>query len=127
VFSSTLLAHFEAPQNVGEMEDADAESEEENPVCGDRVHVWLRIRDGAVQRMTWRAEGCAPAIAAASATSVLVEGMALDRVRALGRDEIVDALDGLPPRKTHAAVLALDALRRALELYDAGSRQGSGG
>jgi nitrogen fixation NifU-like protein len=125
MFSETLLDHFQSPRNVGEMADADAEAEEENPVCGDRLHVWMRIRDGVIERATWQAEGCAPAIAAASATSELVRGMSLDQARALNRHAVTEALGGLPARKAHAAALAVAAVCAALADYaERGSLEG---
>lgn len=117
MFSDTLLDHFQSPRNAGEMEGADAEAEDENPVCGDRLRVWLRIRDGVVVEMTWLAEGCAPAIAAASVTSELVRGMTLVEAQSLDRERISEALGGLPARKSHAAMLAASAVRTAVRRY----------
>ena len=114
MFSQTLLDHFQSPRNVGELEAADAEAEDENPVCGDRLHIWLRVRDGVVEEARWRAEGCAPAIAAASVTSELLRGMPVEQARALDRQTISDALGGLPARKAHAAALAVSSVRKAL-------------
>lgn len=114
MYSETLLDHFQSPRNVGEIEDADARAEAENPVCGDRLRVWLRIQDGVVVEMRWKAEGCAPAIAAASMASEMVAGMPVADARSLGRENIARALGGLPPRKAHAAVLAASAIERAL-------------
>ena len=118
MFSETLLEHFQAPRNSGEMPDADAEAEDENPVCGDRLRVWLRIRDGRIAQATWMAEGCAPAIAAASVMSELVRGMSLEEARQLDRETIEEALGGLPARKRHAAILAASVVRSAVERYE---------
>ncbi len=117
MFSDVVLDHFQSPRNAGEMANADAEAEEENQVCGDRLHVWLRIEGEVVVEMTWKAEGCAPAIAAASATSELVPGMTLSQAAQLDREMIMEALGGLPARKAHAAMLAASAVRRAVESY----------
>jgi nitrogen fixation protein NifU and related proteins len=116
-FSEDVLDHFQSPRNVGEMKHADAEAEDENPVCGDRLHMWLRIRDGVVQESTWLAQGCAPAIAAASITSELVRSMPLAEARMLDRLAISEALGGLPARKAHAAMLAASTLHRAIDAY----------
>jgi nitrogen fixation protein NifU and related proteins len=124
VYSETLLDHFQNPRNVGELEDADASAEEENPVCGDRLRVWLRVEDGRIAEMRWKADGCAPAIAAASAASELVVGMVLAEARSVDRERITQALGGLPPRKAHAAILAAVAVQRALarlNTHDAGT------
>lgn len=68
----------------------------ENRVCGDRLRVWLRLRDGRIEQMTWRAEGCALAIDAASVVSELVRGMPLRaprRSRSAGREVEAQPLD----------------------------------
>ncbi len=114
MYSEAVIDHFNHPRNVGEIEGADTEAEDENPICGDRLHVWLRVAGDRVLEMRWRAEGCAPAIAAASVTSELVAGMPLQEARALDRERITEALGGLPARKAHASALAASALRKAL-------------
>jgi nitrogen fixation NifU-like protein len=116
-FSDTLLDHFQSPRNVGEIDGADAEAEEENPVCGDRLHLWLRIEDGVIRQVRWRAEGCVPAIAAASVTSELMQGMTPHEALTLDRDTVAGALGGLPARKAHAAMLAVSAVRTAISTY----------
>ncbi len=118
MYSRELLDHFDNPRNVGELADADAEAESENPVCGDRLHVWLRIKEGKVERMSWRAEGCAPAIAAASTLSEMVPGLSVPEALVLDRESLTENLGGLPARKSHAAILAISALRQALSNID---------
>ena len=119
VFSDTVLDHFQSPRNTGEIVGADTEAEDENPVCGDRLHIWLRIDNGVVRELRWQAQGCAPALAAASITSEMVRGMTLEEARSIDRQAIADALGGLPARKAHAAMLATSTLRRALDQYQA--------
>jgi nitrogen fixation NifU-like protein len=116
-FSRTVLDHFQSPRNMGEMPDADAEAQDENPVCGDVLRVWLRIRDGVIEAATWEAKGCAPALAAASVASEMVRGLPIDRAQELDRVAISEALGGLPARKAHAAILAATTLRKAIERY----------
>jgi nitrogen fixation protein NifU and related proteins len=117
MFSETLLDHFQSPRNVGELEDADAEAEDENPVCGDQLHLWLKIKDGVIQEVKWQARGCAPAIAAASATSEMLKGMTVQEAARLTRESVEQELGGLPPRKAHAALLAISTVRRAVARY----------
>jgi nitrogen fixation NifU-like protein len=117
VFSETLLDHFQSPRNVGSMEAADAEGEDENPICGDRLHLWLRIDGDTIVEARWQAEGCAPAIAASSVASEMLRGMDIDSARRLDRTAVEEALGGLPPRKGHAAALVIAALHRALAGY----------
>ena len=118
MYSRTVLDHFDSPRNVGSLADADADAEVENPVCGDSLRLWLRIRDGVIDRATWQGRGCAPALAAASLTSELLTGMRLEQARELDRGAIDEALGGLPARKAHAATLAVSAIRAAIANYE---------
>ncbi len=110
-----MAEHVRAPRNVGEPAGANAEAEDENPVCGDQLHVWLRVEGERIKAMGWEARGCAPAVAAASATSELVTGMSLAEAREVDRDRVAEALGGLPARKMHGAMLAVSTLRKAIE------------
>lgn len=124
-YSDALLTHFRSPRNVGDLTEPDAEAEAENPVCGDRLRMQFRLESGVVREVRWRAEGCPPAIASASAASELLTGMGVERARALDRAAIENALGGLPPRKGHAALLVLQVIGCALsgpEGHDFGSR-----
>ena len=118
MFSETLLEHFTAPRNRGPLPDADAEAEVENPVCGDVLHLWLRIRDGRIAEAAWEGRGCAPVIAAASMLTETVRGLRVDEARSFDSDALAAALGGLPPRKGHAASLGADALQAALRSID---------
>jgi nitrogen fixation NifU-like protein len=113
-YSATVLDHFEHPRNAGEMPDPDGEATTANPVCGDRMRVMIRVRDGRVAEMRWLTRGCPPAIATSSYTSELVAGWPLERAEALTREEIAEGIGGLPKDKVHCSVLAADALRAAI-------------
>lgn len=106
--------HFEAPRNVGDLARADARAAVDNPVCGDRLTLALRLEAGRVVEVAWRVLGCSGAIAAASAMSELVKGRDLAAAAAVDRDAIDRALGGLPALKRHGADLAADGLRAAL-------------
>lgn len=121
-YSDALLDHFQHPRNAGRLEGADTVAEGENPVCGDRLRVELRIRDGMVEAMRWSAEGCAPALAAASAASELLQGVTLDAARQLDRDVLASALGGVPARKAHALALVVSTVAQALDAYQPSPR-----
>ncbi|GAC1406352.1 MAG: Fe-S cluster assembly scaffold protein NifU [Chloroflexota bacterium] len=120
MFSQTVLDHFEFPRNTGAMTDADVSAGAENPVCGDQLKIWLRIVDGRITGVSWNAQGCAPVIAAASITSELLTGMALEKASALTKEYIIEQLGGLPSRKIHAATLVITTIRKAIDVYQAG-------
>ncbi len=114
MYSARLLDHFQNPRNVGELPDADAVAEIQNPACGDVIRLTLKVRADRIEEIRFKAKGCVPAIACGSALTELARGKPAPEVHRLKRDDIIAALGGLPPASTHAAQLALDALSTAL-------------
>lgn len=124
-YSERFKEHLANPRNAGELEGADAVSEQTNPVCGDRLRLSLRVRGGRVEAARFLAYGCPPTIACGSALAGMLEGMALEDAARLTRTDIAAAAGGLPPRKGHAAALASETLAAALETLSA--RKGGAG
>jgi nitrogen fixation NifU-like protein len=114
MYSRQLLDHFQNPRNAGDIGDADAAAEIENPACGDILRLTLKISDGRIAQARFKAKGCVPAMACASALTELVSGSTLAETRKLRREDIIATVGGLPPASTHAAQLAVDALSAAL-------------
>lgn len=114
-YSPSFLAHLENPRNVGDLPDANAIGEETNPVCGDRFRLSLRVEDGKIKNARFLAYGCPPTLVCGSALTELLQGKTVDDALAISRQTLIDAFGGLPSRKRHAASLALQTLRTALE------------
>jgi nitrogen fixation NifU-like protein len=114
MYSAQLLDHFQNPRNPGEVPDADAIAEIENPACGDVLRLTLKIKSGRIAEIRFKAKGCVPSMACASALTELVAGHTPGESRTLKRETLIAAVGGLPQASTHAAQLALDALRAAL-------------
>jgi nitrogen fixation NifU-like protein len=114
MYSAQLLDHFQNPRNPGEVSGADASAEIENPACGDVLRLTLRISSGRIAEIRFKAKGCVPSMACASALTELVAGQTLEETGALRRETLIAAVGGLPQASTHAAQLALDALSAAL-------------
>ena len=115
-YSDTFKEHLANPRNAGPLEGADAEAEQVNPVCGDRLRLALRVSGGRVEAARFLAYGCPPTIACGSALAGMLEGMTMDEAARVTRAEITEAAGGLPPRKQHAAALASETLREVLRL-----------
>ncbi|MBS1261870.1 MAG: Iron-sulfur cluster assembly scaffold protein IscU [Calditrichaeota bacterium] len=113
--SATYLEHFQAPKNVGELEEPRAFSEvvHEGGGCFDRLRVTLRVADGVVEDAKWRARACSGTVAAASAASEWAIGKTVADVAAVTSATLIGALDGIPERKRHSVELAARALREA--------------
>ncbi|HYN84110.1 MAG TPA: iron-sulfur cluster assembly scaffold protein [Pyrinomonadaceae bacterium] len=114
-YSETFRDHLANPRNTGEVDSPEASAELTNPVCGDRLRLTLRVASGRVEAARFLAYGCAPTIACGSALTQLVTGRTVADCLALERRDLTRAVGGLPPRKQHAAALALETLRAALE------------
>jgi nitrogen fixation NifU-like protein len=114
MYSAQVLDHFENPRNVGEIDDADAAAEAENPVCGDVMRLTLRIAGERVVEARFKAKGCVASVACASMLTQLVTGKSLVEARGVSREKLSLMLGGLPQASEHAAQLAVDVLRAAL-------------
>ncbi|MGA9392235.1 MAG: iron-sulfur cluster assembly scaffold protein [Candidatus Sulfotelmatobacter sp.] len=114
MYSALLLEHFQNPRNAGEIPDADAVAEIENPACGDVLRLTLKQNAGRITEMKFKAKGCVAAMACASALTVLVTGKTLDEARTLRREAVIAAVGGLPQASLHAVHLACETLAKAI-------------
>lgn len=114
MYSAQLLDHFQNPRNVGDVADADASVEMENPVCGDVIRLSLKVDSGRIAAIRFKAKGCVPAMACASALTELALDKTLSETRNLKREDLIEAVGGLPNASIHASQLALDVLSAAL-------------
>src|SRR6516165_8092020 len=114
-YSEKLLDYFQNPRCVGEIRDADAVAEVSNPVCGDVMKLWVKLDNGRILDARFKAQGCSAAIATSSYATEMIIGMDLDQARAITKEQIADALGGLPASKIHCSVLASEAMQKALK------------
>jgi NifU-like protein involved in Fe-S cluster formation len=114
-YSNTFKDHLAHPRNGGELANANAVAEQTNPVCGDRIRLSLRISDNRIEAAQFLAYGCPPTLVCGSVLTELIQGKTVGEAEVLTRADLVDAVGGLPSRKQHAASLALETLRVALE------------
>ncbi len=117
MYSEKVMDHFTNPRNVGEMPDADGIGEEGNPVCGDAMKIFIKVKDDVITDLKFQTFGCASAIAVSSMVTELAKGMTLDEAMKITKASLAEALDGLPPQKMHCSNLGADALHKAIEDY----------
>jgi nitrogen fixation NifU-like protein len=115
LYREQILEHYKRPHNWGEIEDADLEFEDTNPLCGDELKVQLKIRDGKVDTVAFSGHGCAISQASASIASEELKGMELSEVGELNADWMIELL-GIPVSATRrkCALLNLKAVRGAI-------------
>ena len=120
-YSEKTLDHFRNPRNVGTLEGDDvAIGRVGNPVCGDLMEIYIRVKDDRIEDITFQTFGCGSAVATSSMITELVRGMTLDDALTVTRSDVADALDGLPPIKMHCSNLAADALHDAIKNWREG-------
>jgi nitrogen fixation NifU-like protein len=117
MYSQKVMDHFTNPRNVGEMEDADGIGEEGNPVCGDAMKIFIKVKDNVITDLKFQTFGCASAIAVSSMVTEMAKGMTIEDASKITKASLADALDGLPPQKMHCSNLGADALHKAIEDY----------
>ena len=122
MYSPTLLDHFEHPRNAGELASADATAQVENPACGDVLKLSMKVDGEQIADIRFLAKGCVPAMACASALTTLVKGQSVSHARGLSREEIIEAVGGVPPASSHAGHLAIETLQALLNHWERASR-----
>lgn len=117
MYSDKVMDHFKNPHNVGEIKDADGVGTVGNPVCGDMMTMYIKVKDNKIADIKFKTYGCGAAIATSSMTTELAIGKTVEEADKISRQDVADALDGLPPVKMHCSNLASDALREAIKDY----------
>lgn len=119
-YNKIVMEHFRNPHNVGKLDAPDAEAMEGSPACGDMVAVYLQVDEDTkrIQDIKFESYGCASNIATGSIITDLAKGKTLDEAKEISWQEASEALGGLPSVKTHCSVLAVDALRAAIQNYE---------
>ncbi len=111
------MDHFRNPRNMGEIPDADGVGTVGNPVCGDLMNIYIKVKDNRIADIKFKTFGCGAAIATSSMMTELAKGKTLDEALKITRKDLAESLDGLPPIKMHCSVLAVDGLSEAIHEY----------
>lgn len=117
-----LMDHFMNPRNVGEMADADGLGEVANPICGDIVRIFLKLKGDAIDHAMFMTRGCRASIATSSILTEMVRGKLIQEALKITDKDMLAKLGDLPPLKRHCGKLAELALQAALGDHFARSR-----
>jgi nitrogen fixation NifU-like protein len=116
-YSKKVMEHFMNPHNVGVIENPDGYGKVGNPVCGDVMEIFIKVKDDKISDIKFRTFGCGSAIATSSMVTELAKGKHIDEAVKITRGDVASELDGLPPQKMHCSNLAADALHEAIKDY----------
>jgi nitrogen fixation NifU-like protein len=90
------MDHFKNPRNVGEILDADGLGEVGNPVCGDMMSVYIKVKDNVLEEVKFKTFGCGAAIAVSSMITSMAKGKTLDEAMKITNADVAEALGGPP-------------------------------
>jgi nitrogen fixation NifU-like protein len=117
IYSEKVMEHFENPRNVGVIEDADGVGEIGNPVCGDMMTFYIKVKDNHIDDVKFKTFGCGAAIAVSSMVSEMAIGKTIQEALNISNKDVAKELGGLPKNKMHCSNLGADALHKAIEDY----------
>jgi nitrogen fixation protein NifU and related proteins len=117
VYTDKVMDHFMHPRNVGEIPDADGVGEVGNPVCGDMMSFYIKVKDNRLADIKFKTFGCGAAIAVSSMVSEMAMGKTLEEAMKITPQSVADELEGLPKQKFHCSNLGAQALHKAIEDY----------
>ena len=116
IYSKKVIKEYNNPKNAGRMPHPDAFGIV-NGSCGDTMEMYLKIQDEKVSEITFMTDGCGATIACGSMLTSMVKGKSIADTMGITKDDLINALDGLPKDNLHCAALAVGTLRKALRAY----------
>ncbi len=117
MYNEKVLDHFTNPRNVGSLDNADGIGEVGNPVCGDMMTFYIKVKDDKIEDVKFKTFGCGAAIAVSSMVSEMAKGKTLDEAMKITNKDVAEMLGGLPDNKMHCSNLGAEALHAAIENY----------
>ena len=114
-YSNKFKDHLAHPRNAGELPEANVVADQNNPVCGDRLRLSLLVKNDRIEIARYLAYGCPPTLVCGSVLTELITGKTVDEARQITKNDLLEAVGGLPSRKHHAAALAIETLNTALD------------
>lgn len=116
-YSEKVMDHFQTPRNVGEIENPDGTGQVGNPVCGDMMSFYIKVKDDVLEDVKFKTFGCGAAIAVSSMVSEMAKGKTVEEASKITNADVAKELGGLPPNKMHCSNLGADALQKAIKDY----------
>ncbi len=120
MYREQILDHYKHPRNYGELEDPTFTHVGENPMCGDEIRMDIALDDDneVIEEVAFTGDGCAISLASASMLTETLQGMAVEELLEMDRDDVLDLLGvDISPMRVKCAVLAEKVAQDGYELY----------
>jgi nitrogen fixation NifU-like protein len=115
LYRDYILEHYRRPHNFGVLDDANAQHEGANPLCGDRITLQLRLSGGKIAGVGFTGRGCAISQASASLLTDEIKGKSVDEAAKMTSNDVIDMLGiEISPARLKCALLSLETLQHAL-------------
>jgi nitrogen fixation protein NifU and related proteins len=115
MYKEELLEHYRNPQNYGKIKDASVKYHDFNPVCGDEIEIYLKIKNKKVSDVKFSGKGCAISQAAASILTENIKGKTLKEVQNTSNEKMLALM---PIEVSHLRIkcglLALKAVQKGI-------------
>jgi nitrogen fixation NifU-like protein len=113
MYREVILDHYKSPRNRGQLEPADISYEDDNPLCGDRIRIDIRLDENKrVKEVAFSGQGCAISQASASMLTEEILGKSVDDLKQISKEDILELLGiELGPVRLKCALLSLKVLK----------------
>lgn len=119
LYTKAVMKYFMHPHNMGEIKNADGIGIAGNPICGDIMQLYIKVKDNRIAKIKFKTVGCGVAIATSSIITDMAKGKTIDEALKITMFDVANLLGGLPPIKMHCSNLAAEALHKAIDDYKA--------
>lgn len=123
MYSKKVIQHFQHPKNMGKIEGADGVAEVGNPMCGDVLKIYIKVKDNRIEQIGFETLGCAVAIAVSSVITEMAKNKNLQQAKKITKQDVVKELGPLPDFKMHCSNLAAQALQKAIKNYESKNKK----
>lgn len=119
IYREIILDHYRNPRNKGKLENADVVIHDSNPLCGDQIDIYLKVKDGNIEDIKFDGKGCAISQASASMLTEMIINKPLTNAKDISKDDILEniGLTNLGPARIKCALLSLKVLKMGMVKY----------
>ncbi|MFB5600883.1 MAG: Fe-S cluster assembly sulfur transfer protein SufU [Nitrososphaeraceae archaeon] len=119
IYREIILDHYRNPRNKGKIDDADVVIHDSNPLCGDQIDIYLKVKEGNIEDIKFDGRGCAISQASASMLTEMILNKPLTLAKDISKEEILEniGLTNLGPARIKCALLSLKVLKMGMIKY----------
>jgi len=117
MYTQKVMDRFLSPKNIGMIKGADGVGQVGNPVCGDIMKIYLKIKDGVIEDAKMKTFGCCAAIVSADIAIDLIRGKTIEDALKVTNKDVLDIMGEVPPQKIHCSILAQESIEQAVKDY----------